>query len=62
MKFSIEYKRTVRVQKYETLTIGIVNEFDDSSIGYNKAYMQTRDQVDYHIETELERLRKEIDK
>lgn len=30
-KFSIEYKRVVRLAPYETLTIGIMEEFDTNS-------------------------------
>lgn len=59
MKYTIEYKRTVRVRQYETLTIGLIEEFDKSRDSAISAYDRLKGWVDYRIDTELERLRKE---
>lgn len=61
MKFSIEYRRTVRVQKYETLTIGMINEFDTDDISFVNALTHTRAYINEWIMHDLEVLRKEID-
>ena len=61
-KFSIEYKRTVRVRQYETLTIGWIEEFEKGDQDYTDAYEVVRNMVDYLIDTELDRLSKEAPK
>lgn len=58
MKFRVEYKRTVRVRQYETLTIGWMEEYDKGDISDHMAFAGVRSIVEYHIERELERLTK----
>jgi len=60
-KFSIEYKRTVRVQKYETLTIGMINEFDTDDITMDAAGELVKNYVNAWIMHDLKILRDEID-
>ena len=57
MKFNIEYKRTVRIRPYETISIGILEEFDKGRTSPFDAFESVKNQVDYLIETECERLR-----
>ena len=59
MKFTVEYKRTVRVREYETLTIGVLHEYDTGETAYSDAYYNVMGIVDTRIDEELERLRKE---
>jgi len=57
LKFNIEYKRTVRIAPYESLSIGILEEFDKEKTSSFDAFAAVRDQVDYLIDMECERLR-----
>ncbi|TKJ36881.1 hypothetical protein CEE36_11380 [candidate division TA06 bacterium B3_TA06] len=58
MKFTVEYKRTVRVRQYETLTIGWMEEFDRDLQEVSAAYETVQTLVDYLIDRELGRLTK----
>lgn len=58
MKFTVEYKRTVRVRQYETLTIGWREEFDKGKDHYTGAFEQVKSLVNYLIEEELGELTK----
>ena len=62
MKFTVEFKRTVRVRQYETLTIGWSEEFEKESQDITAAYETVRNLVNYLIDTELERLQALADK
>jgi len=57
-KFSIEYKRTVRIRQYETLTIGWIEEFEKKELTPFDAFEMVKGLVTHLIETELEGLRK----
>jgi len=57
MKFNIEYKRTVRIRPYETMSIGILEEFDKGKTSPFDAFEAVKNQVDYLIDQECERLR-----
>ena len=57
LKFRVEYRRTVQVVQYESLSISILEEFDKGEISHSDAFDSVRNQVDYWIETECERLR-----
>ena len=61
MKFTVEYKRTVRVRQYETLTIGWMEEFDKDIQEVSAAYETVQTLVDYLIDRELNRLREKED-
>lgn len=58
-KFSITYERTVRIRPYETLKIGIYEEFDYAVTPQLDAFGQVRDTVDCWVEEERDRLRAE---
>lgn len=58
LKFSVEYRRTVQVAPYESLSIGILEEFDKDEISHLDAFESVKNQVDYWIETKREQLRK----
>lgn len=57
LKFSIEYRRTVQVAPYESLSISILEEFNKEEISHRDAFDSVKNQVDFWIETECERLR-----
>jgi len=57
LKFSIEYRRTVQVVPYESLSIGILEEFSKEEISHRDAFDSVKNQVDFWIETECDRLR-----
>lgn len=59
MNVTIEYRRTVRVREYETLTIGWTEEFDPKRVGYYQGFENVKRSVDSRIDTELRRLRAE---
>ena len=50
MVYTIEYKRTVRVQPYETVTISLLEEFGDSPANQDARYQGIKAQVDKWIE------------
>lgn len=52
-KFTVEYKRTVRVRQYETLTIGWMEEFDTDETSMMDAFEEIKGMVNYHIHEEL---------
>ena len=58
MKYTIEYKRTVRVRQYETLTIGWMEEFDKERQDTTDAYETVRNLVNYLIDREFKELTK----
>ena len=58
MKFTVEYKRTVRVRQYETLTIGWMEEYDKKEYSPFAAFEIVKGLVDYLIEDNLEKLTK----
>lgn len=62
LKFSVEYRRTVQVAPYESLSIGIIEEFNKEETSHREAFDSVRNQVDYWVETECERLRASADK
>ena len=57
MKFNVEYKRTVRIRPYETMSIGILEEFDKGKTSPFDAFEAVKNQVDYLIDLECKRLR-----
>lgn len=59
-KFTIEYRRTVRVRPYETLTIGVSEEFSTDEMPYIYAFNQVREMVRGWIKKDLERIREEM--
>ena len=56
LKFSVEYRRTVQVAPYESLSISIIEEFNKEETSQREAFDSVRNQVDYWIDTERERL------
>lgn len=52
-KFTVEYKRTVRVRQYETLTIGWMEEFDKKESTPFEAFELVKGMVDHLIEENL---------
>lgn len=54
MVYTIEYKRTVRVRPYETVTIGFMEEFNPAAKDYREAYAGVKAQVDMWCEEALE--------
>jgi len=56
MKFTIVYNRKVRVQAYETLEVGLIQEFDDSQWTWHGAFTKVKDFVDNRAEEESARL------
>jgi len=54
MVYTIEYKRTVRPRPYETVTIGLLEEFDVAVREYEKHYQGLKAQVDKWAEEALE--------
>ena len=46
MVYTIEYKRTVRVKPYETVTIGLLEGFNAASVDYREKYLGIKSQVD----------------
>ena len=56
MKFTVEYKRTVRVRQYETLTIGWMEEFDKKEYAPFPAFEIVKNLVDYLIDDNLDKL------
>ena len=46
MVYTIEYKRTVRVQPYETVTISLLEEFSVMASSHEEAYQGIKAQVD----------------
>lgn len=50
MVFTVEYKRTIRVRPYETVTIGGLEEFRGNLIIYDGCYRGLKEQVDKWIE------------
>jgi len=46
MVYTIEYKRTVRVKPYETVTIGLLEEFNAAIFDYREKYLGIKAQVD----------------
>ncbi len=59
MKFSIEYKRTVRVRKYTTFTMGMLAEFELKEISYIDAFRVVKQFVNTKVMQELEWLQGE---
>lgn len=57
LKFRVEYRRTVQVIQYESLSISIIEEFNKEDISHRDAFDSVKNQVDFWIETERERLR-----
>lgn len=55
-KYTIEYRRTVRIAPYETLAVGLTEEFDKDRITQFEAFEATRNTVDYWVEEERDRL------
>jgi len=60
LKFSVEYRRTVQVAPYESLSIGILEEFDKKEISHLEAFESVKNQVDYWIETKRKQLREPL--
>ena len=58
-KYTIEYKRTVRVRQYETLTIGMTSEFQYEDMTPDGAKELVKKQVDVWIINDLDEMRKE---
>jgi hypothetical protein len=56
-KFTIEYRRTVRIAPYETLAVGLTEEFDQDIITQFSAFEVVRNTVDYWVEEERDRLK-----
>ena len=54
MTYTLEYRRTVRPRPYETVTIGLMEEFDTDIIGYDRNYEGVKAQVDKWCEEALE--------
>ena len=50
MVYTIEYKRTVRTRPYETVTIGLREDFEGARLNYEKVYLGLKSQVDKWIE------------
>lgn len=50
MVFTIEYKRTIRVRPYETVTIGLLEEFDALPTQQDSCYQSIKVQVDYWVD------------
>ena len=46
MVYTIEYKRTVRVKPYETVTIGFLEEFEHGNASYDCNFQGVKSQVD----------------
>ena len=46
------------MREYETLTIGLSQEFDDQVEAFSDAWKSVKNEVNYNIDTELEELRK----
>jgi len=59
LKFTIVYNRKVRVQAYETLEIGLIQEFDDSQISWLEAFTKVKMFVNYKVKEERAGLLKE---
>jgi len=57
-KFTVEYKRTVRVRQYETLTIGWMEEFEKEYRDPRVAFEAVKVMVDYLIDENLDELTK----
>ncbi len=57
LQFIVEYRRTVQVAPYESLSISITEEFNKEEISHRDAFDSVRNQVDYWVETECKRLR-----
>ena len=56
VKFSIEYKRTVRLAPYETLTIGMRQEFDTADFHAQEAMNTVKNHVEFMLGKERARL------
>ncbi|GAH70783.1 unnamed protein product [marine sediment metagenome] len=54
MVYTIEYKRTVRPRPYETVTIGLLEEFDEAHHKQLMHYQSVKAQVDKWCEEALE--------
>ena len=52
-KFTIEYRRTIRTAPYETLAIGLMEEFSKEAVDKNRAFQQVSQQVQFWIDKEL---------
>ena len=50
MVYTIEYKRTVRVQPYETVTISLMDEFHGAGANMQGDYEGLKYQVDKWVE------------
>jgi hypothetical protein len=46
MTYTIEYKRTIRLRPYETVSIGLLEEFDGAVTNYEMNYHGIKAQVD----------------
>lgn len=46
MVYTIEYKRTIRLRPYETVTIGLLEEFEGLLHNYENDYAGLKAQVD----------------
>lgn len=57
-QFTIEYKRTVRVREYETLTIGLHEDFDKSEMSRENAFQMVKYEVEEWISETLQDLKK----
>jgi len=54
MVYTIEYKRIVRVRPYETVTIGIMEEFEGANGDYGSNYQGLKAWIDMKIDEALE--------
>jgi hypothetical protein len=54
MTYSIEYRRTVRPRPYETVTIGLLEEFQGAQRDYEKHFQGLKAQVDKWCEEALQ--------
>ena len=54
MVYTIEYKRTVRPRPYETVTIGLLEEFTGEELYLEGSYQGLKAQVDKWAEEALE--------
>jgi len=61
MVYTIEYKRTVRPRPYETVTIGILEEFESGLKRYEDAYAGIKAWVDMKCDEALEEFGKDGD-
>ena len=60
-KYTIEYRRTVRIAPYETLAVGLTEEFDTEDTTIFGGFEHVKVTVDYWVEEERDRLKKQAE-